>query len=99
MPLDDGAAEGSAQGRSKRVHRVTARLWNSFGGRFGPDFSVTEPVAYPAAAGAAPALFTGDRVIEFPGDHDGRAGVAFECDQDFPFTLVALMPELVTHEG
>jgi hypothetical protein len=102
MPLNDGGAAGHAQARMKRVHRLTARLWNSLGVRFGPDFATLERVEFRTAStpmDAAPPLFTGDKAVEFPGGFDGAATVAFECDQDFPFALVALMPELATYEG
>jgi hypothetical protein len=102
MPLNDGSAGPNAQGRMKRVNRLTVRLWNSLGCRFGPDFTTLERVEFrdaDAPMDAAPPLFTGDKVVEFPGGYDARATVAFDCDQDFPFTLVALMPELSTDEG
>src|SRR5207244_1347037 len=74
MPLEAGGEGGTVQGRPKRVNRLMARLVNSLGGRFGPDFSVMEAIEYRTAGDpmdAPPPLFTGDKTVEFPGDYDG----------------------------
>jgi hypothetical protein len=46
-----------------------------------------------------PILTTGDIAMTFPGGYEGRASIAFEGDDVFPFTLIGLYPELVTYEG
>jgi hypothetical protein len=102
MPLEAGAAAGSAQGRVKRVHSLTVRLLDSLGGRFGPAIGATDPLQHRRAGEAMdgpPALTTGDIAMSFPGGYDGAATIAFEGDDVFPFTLVGLYPELVTYEG
>jgi hypothetical protein len=102
MPLEAGATLGTAQGRPKRIHRVTVRLLDSLGGRFGPAPGACDPLQYRrsgSAMDAAPALWTGDLVQTFPGGFDGAATIALEGEDVFPFTLIALFPELATHEG
>ncbi|MDB5433555.1 MAG: hypothetical protein JWP35_4671 [Caulobacter sp.] len=102
MPLEAGGGVGSSQGKPKRVNRLMARLYNSQGGRFGPDFTTMEAVEYRTpgdAMDAALPLFTGDKVVEFPGDYDGAATIALLCDQEFPFTLVAMAPEVTTYDN
>lgn len=99
MPIEAGGDAGTSQGKAKRINRLTIRLLATLGGRFGPDFGKTDPLEYRQALNdmdEAPPLFTGDKVIEFPGDYDGAATIAFEGSDDFPFTLIALMPELKT---
>lgn len=102
LPLEAGATLGTSQARIKRVNRATFRLLNSLGGRVGPDFDALVPLEYRVPTGemdAPPPIFTGDKLVEFPGDYDAAAAIAVECDQGFPFTLVAIMPELTTYEG
>lgn len=102
MPLEAGAAAGSAQGRIKRVHALTVRLLDSLGGRFGPAIGRCDPLQHQQAGdvmGGPPALTSGDIVMTFPGGYDGAATIAFEGNDGFPFTLIGLYPELVTYEG
>ena len=102
MPLEAGAAAGSAQGRIKRVHGLTVRLLDSLGGRFGPAIGACDPLQHRQAGeamDAAPPLTSGDIAMTFPGGYDGTATIAFEGDDGFPFTLIGLYPELVTYEG
>jgi hypothetical protein len=108
-PLEAGAeGGGTAQGRPKRINRVIARLYNSLGGRWGPDFDENLPpgqtmerpesrTALDDMDAPPPILADVDQTVEFPGDYDGRAAIAWECDQDFPFTLVSVMPEVTTY--
>lgn len=101
MPLDQGANGGTGQARPKRVNRLWARLYNSLGGRWGPNFNTMDRAETRTALDdmdqPPPLIADDDAKIEFPGDYDGRSTICFECDQDFPFTLVALMPELTTY--
>jgi hypothetical protein len=102
MPLEAGGEGGTAQGRPKRINRLGVRLVNALGGELGPDFETMEVLEYRTAAdamGRALPLFTGDKRVEFPGDYDGAATVALRCDGEFPFTLVAMMPEVTTYGG
>ena len=102
MPLEAGAAAGSAQGRIKRVHALTVRLLDSLGGRFGPAIGRCDPLQHRQAGDAMdgpPPLTSGDMTMTFPGGYDGAATIAFEGDDGFPFTLIGLYPELVTYEG
>lgn len=102
MPLEGGGSAGTSQGQKKRVHALTARLLDSLGGRFGPAFGTTDAVQYRTpglAMEEAPPLFTGDKVLTFPGTFDGAATIAIEGSDDFPFTICALFPELVTNDG
>ncbi|MDO9337918.1 MAG: hypothetical protein Q7T61_16095 [Caulobacter sp.] len=102
MPLEAGAAAGTAQGRIKRVHGLTVRLLDSLGGRFGPAIGRCDPLQHRQAGDAmdaAPGLTSGDIAMTFPGGYEGAATIAFEGDDGFPFTLIGLYPELVTYEG
>lgn len=101
MPLEAGAEIGTAQAQLKRIHRLTLRLVDSLGGAAGPDFATLQPLEYRwphDRMDAPPPLMTGDMGLSFPGDYDGRATVAVECGQGFPFTLTAILPQLATYD-
>ena len=45
-----------------------------------------------------PAMFTGDKQIEFDGDYDSDGFITVVQDQALPMTLLALYPELTVFE-
>jgi hypothetical protein len=101
MPLEAGAEIGTAQAQLKRIHKATLRLVDSLGGAVGPDFTTLQPLEYRwphDRMDQPPPLLTGDIAASFPGDYGGRATVAIDCDQGFPFTLTAILPELATYD-
>lgn len=87
---------GSAQGKTKQVKKVTARLLNSNNLAFGPAFSsmtrinfrtTTDPIDQPVP------LFDGDKTFDFnapPADTD--AYVCLEQDLPYPFCVVGVWP-------
>lgn len=102
MPLEAGTVAGTAQGKVKRVHKLVVRLINTLGGAFGPDLETLDAIEYrttTAAMDAGPALFSGLKTLSFPGDYDAEATIAWEWDNGFPVTLVALMPEMAGYES
>lgn len=102
MPIEAGAQMGTSKAKTKRIHKVTLSLVESLGGLCGPTFDLMERLQYRTPSGAmdeAPELFTGDIVIDFPGGYDGKATICIDLDQDQPFTLTAILPEMATYEG
>lgn len=100
LPLEAGAASGSAQGRAKRVHGVSLRLLDSLGGAIGPEPGRCDPLPLRRpgqAMDGPPPLFSGDVTMAFPGGHDGAAAIAVEGEGVFPFTLLGLFVDLVTY--
>jgi hypothetical protein len=101
MPVDDGAARGTAQGKTKRIDHVDVRVFQSLGFTSGPSLARQTPIKFRDASvplGTAPPLFTGDIAIEFDGDYGPDAPLWFVQSQPLPMTILALMPEVTTHE-
>lgn len=99
--LDAGASAGTAQGRTKRMNRVTARLWQAMGDwAFGTSATGTQESIifrnYGDDAGVAPALFDGDKDVTLPGGYEDEGRIYWSVTQPFPGTLLALMPEVET---
>ncbi|MDY0872515.1 hypothetical protein [Dongia rigui] len=102
MDIEAGALDGTAQGKSRRIHRVIVRLNNSLGMRVGAEEAGSEDVVFREARTAmdqSPPLFTGDKVVAFPKGWATQAVVTVLQEQPLPCTIVALIPQLTTMDG
>ena len=99
--LNQGAQDGTAQAKIKRVTWTTVRLLESKGGKIGPDADHLEEIRYRNANAQMDTyipFFTGDKRIDFPGSFEGQSRIYVKQDIPFPFTLTALIPNYVTRE-
>ncbi len=95
-------ADGTAQGRKKRVAELVCRFWNTLGAKAGPDDANLDVVVFRSGADpmdASAPLFTGDKRIDYPGDWDTAGQVTIVQDQPLPMTLLAVIKRLVIGEG
>lgn len=100
--LEAGAADGTAQGKLKRIDRVVVRVWDTLGGKVGkvhPETGLIEAdeLATRKLSGALEAaeLVTGDiELSAFPSGYDFDGRVWFGTDDPLPFNLVAIMPRV-----
>lgn len=102
LRLESGAADGTAQGKTKRIHRVVFRLHNTLGLKIGPDFDNLTPVIFRSASddtNAAVPLFSGDKIELWDGDYDRDGYICWRQDQPLPVTVQAVMPQLHTQDG
>jgi hypothetical protein len=101
MRFEAGAADGTAQGKTARIHAATVRLWNSLGAKLGADETV-ESIPFRSssdAMGSPPALFTGDKRVAFPKGYDTAPRVTVVQDQPLPLTVLAIMPRLTVFDA
>lgn len=101
LRIEAGAADGTAQGKTKRIHRVNVRLYKTLGLQFGPDASTLDTLPFRTSAdamGNPPALFTGDKTVNWNSGYETEGQMYFRQDQPLPFTLLGLMPQLVTQD-
>lgn len=102
MDLEAGAADGAAQGKKRRLHRVIVRFIDSLGARVGAQPGLTEDVVFRdpgTAMDQSPPLFSGDKVVAFPKGWDRQALVTVLQEQPLPCTVAALIPQLTTMDG
>jgi hypothetical protein len=102
MNIEAGAADGTAQGKTQRVHRVAFRVLDTLGLKFGRDFdNLNEVFSRNSSqnAGEAVPLYTGDLSELFDGGYVTEgARVCWRVDTPFPATVLAVMPALHTQD-
>jgi len=101
MRADGGTQDGTAQTRSKSFGEVWARLHNTIGGRIGPSFDRLDPIPglKPGSpVGTRPALYSGDRKIEFPADVGTDGYICVESSPMLPMTLVMLSARMEVND-
>lgn len=103
-----GAADGTAQGKTQRSHKVVFRLHDTAGIKVGANFNSTgsgKLTALPfrqttdATATAVP-LFSGDKDdFTWDGDYTTENYVCWRMDHAGPGTVLAIMPKLHTQDA
>ena len=102
MRLDAGDANGTSQGKTKRIYDISLRLFESVGVEVGPDLSNMERIPFRSSADdmdTAIPVFTGDKEIEFRGNYETDGFIFVRQTQPLPLTVLSLYPNLVTNDG
>lgn len=102
MRLEAGAADGTAQGKIKRITHVTFRFMMTLGGKFGPSEDKLEWIDFRSGSDpmdkAPPTLSDGDRRQTWNSGYEKEGRVWYVNDQPLPFTLNAIIPEVNTQD-
>lgn len=102
-----GTAQGTAQGKIMRSHRVFFRLHDTLGLAVGASFNASGYGKLTAlnfrtsghAMGTAVPLFTGDKGdFSWEGSYTTENYVCWRVSQPVPATIIAIMPDLDTQE-
>lgn len=99
--MNAGAADGTAQGKTKRINRVVVRLLDTLGGEMGPAEDETDEILFRSSGDAmnsAPPVFTGDKDIVWRGGYEKDAIIWYVNEQPLPATVVAIMPQVTTQD-
>lgn len=102
LHLEAGAADGTAQGKTKRVTGFYLRLLNTLGLKYGsgPDAQLDEyDFGQGAEYDAMTPLLTGDTdFLTWPEGYEQSAQLYFTHDGVFPACIQAIMPHVVTQD-
>lgn len=101
MRLEAGARDGTSQGKTKRITKVVLRFLNTLGAKAGATVEDVDNITFRRPSdpmGEAPALFTGDKLLEWPNGYDFDGYIVVKQDQPLPMTLIAIMPQVVTQD-
>lgn len=106
--LENGAADGTAQGKVKRINSLVLAVWRSFGGQIGVynkevDDFVFEPIEYPGRFDEFEdiELYTGVlEPIQPEAGYDMDGVIAFRRPKEtpLPFNVVFIAPQLHTQD-
>jgi len=93
MRIDRDATLGNSQGLVKQVRNLVIRVIDTLGLKYGDGKAGYESLTFrdtDDAMDASPALFTGDKEVEFPGEHETEGDIVIKQDQPLPMTLIAI---------
>lgn len=99
--INAGGADGTSQGKTKRITKVVLRFLRTLGAKAGYDENNLDEIQFRSGSDpmdAAPPIFTGDKLIEWNGGYDFDGYVTIEQSQPLPMTVVAIMPQVVTQD-
>lgn len=99
--IEAAAGDGTAQGKTKRINKVVIRFYNTLGAKAGPDENNLDLIEFRTGSdlmNAPPPLFSGDKLMEWPGGYDFDGYVMVRQEQPLPMTIVAIMPQLHTFD-
>lgn len=107
--LENGAQDGTAQGKTKRIHNISMALWQSFGGEIGVWNENTQEVmwspieyeSYDATDVDMPRLVDGIVGPLLPeGSYEKNGSVHFRRPKGspYPLNITAIMPQMVTQD-
>lgn len=102
MRIEAGAQNGTAQGKTKRISKVTMRFQNTSSGRFGPTFDKMDEITFrsPNDRMDRPVpTFTGDKLLEFDDDYGTDAFICFENTKPLPSTVLGIFPMVTTYDA
>jgi len=100
---EKGGDDGSAQGRPKRVFETTLRFLDTLGAEYAPGNSTSfDTVQFREGStpmDISPALFSGDKTVQFHGSWETDGQIAVRQTQPLPFELTSIVTRVVTHSG
>lgn len=102
MRLEAGAADGTAQGKIKRITRAVFRFFNTLGAKYGFLGEDLDTISFRKASDPmdqALPLFTGDQRVLWPAGYDTDARIYVQQSQPLPMTLVAIMSQVTTEDS
>ena len=101
LRIEAGSSDGTSQGKPKRIHGITLRLFETVGIEVGNSPTDVDRIPFrdsSMAMDAAVPLFTGDKDIEFRGGFDEDDRIYIQQSQALPMTILAFYPRLNTFD-
>lgn len=99
--LNAGGADGTSQGKTKRITKVVIRFLRTLGAKAGFNTDNLDEIQFRSGSDpmdSAPPVFSGDKLLEWNGGYDFDGYVTIQQPQPLPMTIVAIMPQVVTQD-
>jgi hypothetical protein len=101
LRIESGSADGTSQGKPKRIHDITLRFHETVGAEVGSDSADADRIFFRDSSmnmDEAVPLFTGDKEIEFAGGFVEGDRIYVRQSQPLPMTVLALYPRMNTFD-
>jgi len=101
LRVESGSVDGTSQGKPKRIHAITLRLFETVGIEVGNSATELDRIPFRDSSMAmdqAIPLFTGDKEIEFQGGFDEDDRIYVQQSQALPMTVLAFYPRMNTFD-
>jgi len=101
LRLEAGAADGTALGKTRRIHRVGFLVHRSLGLQIGTSLSDLDTLTFRTSTDEmtrAPALYTGIITETLDSNYDFENKIAWRQSQPLPCTILAVMPQMVLQD-
>jgi len=99
--INAGGADGTSQGKTKRITKVVIRFLRTLGAQAGFNTDNLDDIQFRSGSDpmdAPPPIFTGDKLLEWNGGYDFDGYITIQQAQPLPMTIVAIMPQVVTQD-
>lgn len=99
--LEAGSQIGTSQGALKRITKTVVRLYKTMAAKIGRDANTLETIRFREGStpmGNSAEIYTGDKVVDFPGDYDRDGGVYLVQDEPLPFSVCSIIVEGQTYD-
>lgn len=100
LPFEQGAADGSAVGKIKRIHNLNIRFYETLGGKYG-DGTIFHEILFRSGSDLMdnpPPVFSGDKLLKWPGSNVVQCKVTIKQEQPLPMTVLSITPQMVTQD-
>jgi len=98
----EGGAAGTAQGKVKRIARLTVRVLNGMGGKAGTNEALMEELVRRDQSDpmdASPPLRSGDFDVFPASDYETDGQITIVQDEPLPLDILCVMPRVAVGEG
>lgn len=101
MRINAGAADGTAQGKTKRITKANFRFYETVGAKIGADENNLDEIQFRSPSNAMDTAlqpFTGDKLEAWPNGYDVDGYIMVKQDKPLPMTVVAIHPQVDTQD-
>lgn len=101
MRIEAGSANGTAQGKIKRIHEVSIRFFDTLGGVVGPNEGMLDTILFRITSdrmNQAPPRVSEDKRVAFNSGHETEGRIFIRQAQPLPMTVLAIMPKVRTND-
>ena len=103
MRVEAGSADGTAQSKIKRIHKVAFRMYDTLGlfVRANSPYASDAPVSFRTTGddmNAPPPLFTGDKIQLWEGDYEYDGTIEFGQSEPLPSNISAIVAHVDTQD-